>query len=855
MSNAFNARIFPLTLLHTILLFLAITFATVFCTVFFMLKHASEDILNTMSDKIISSKGETIKNTINYYIDTPRQVNSIITHALQKNTREHVDLVKVRSELLNVMETVFADNYYLSSTAFGSVEGDYVGIARELSSQNKEYLTQKSKNTGNNLTFYSGTSEASGIDDVISGYDMFQRPWYGQVYKEKKSLWTSAYRDMNSTSAVSISYSSPTYDLNGKFIGVVSSDLRLTELNNSLEKIKPFDGSILLVVNENNQIVAASDSFLTRGGKHGRLTDQHGFDIPYLKDSSLPVVKKVGQLIDHKLPARVSRISVKDSQYFVLVLPLMDNNHLLNWKSVIIVPEKIMLKELENFKYLGFLGLLGIFSLGLILILVVVSKVISPLRAILNKTDELTSYRWTLPEDKWVFPEIAQLEQSFWKLSRHLARSFEALEKQINLDASTGLLTRAGLISKEETFTQRNLLAVISVDNMNAITNSLGYEYGNEFIRAFIDKMHTTFPQGTLICRDAVDKFIAIFPGMHQHADVEWYQQLITNLFTDKYHPKESLPKKFVFIGYAGAVLSRVTKSTLTEAIMNAGIALEYARKSATCHAMLFTESMHAQEVYNLQLHENLSRGIYNQEFHLVLQPIVDLSTGQCHEGECLIRWHSKEMGIVPPDRFIALAEETGLILPLGNWIIERACLELADLIKRGASKDFKLHINISARQLLSADFAWLLLDAIKSNGLKNQNICIEITETVLLQEIERTRKTLQYLRRHGITVAIDDFGSGFSSLSYLNILPFDAVKIDRTFTAGVLTDQKCESIISSIITLTNGFTVPLIAEGIEDEDSRMKLIDLGCVKAQGYYFKKPAPFSEFVCSKGNIIL
>lgn len=94
--------------------------------------------------------------------------------------------------------------------------------------------------------------------------------------------------------------------------------------------------------------------------------------------------------------------------------------------------------------------------------------------------------------------------------------------------------------------------AVISVDNMNAITNSLGYEYGNEFIRAFIDKMQTTFPQGTLICRDAVDKFIAIFPGMHQHADVEWYQQLITNLFTDKYHPKESLPKKFVFTGYAG---------------------------------------------------------------------------------------------------------------------------------------------------------------------------------------------------------------------------------------------------------------------------------------------------------------
>lgn len=856
MKNNLPGRIYPFSLLNTILGFLVLTFCSVFSTVYFFLSYESQAILNVMSDKVISSKGETIKNAINYYIDIPRQANSIITHALQEDSDGVPPLLHVRSELLNVMESVFADNSYLSSVAFGSREGDYVGIARKNAMQLREYLTLKSPETEGALTFYHGTSESSGIEDAIRNYDMSVRPWYAQVYREKHPSWTQAYRDMNSASGVSISYSSPVWDSNSQFSGVVSSDLRLTELNKSLNGIKPFPGSILLIVNEKNQIISASDDHLTTGLTQGRLTDQSGLDLPLLTQSSSPAVAAVGEMLKQgTFPQGVTPVRVQDTRYFTLVLPLEDSSHLLKWKSIIIVPENVMMSEMTHYRRLAFLSLLGVFSVGLVLMLLVVSKVISPLRAIVRKTDELASYRWSLSTDKWHFPEIALLENAFWRLSGNLSRSFDALERQVNEDVATGLLTRAGLLKASALTEERNLLAAISVNNMSTITHSLGQEYGDAFTDDFVARMKKIFPVGTLLCRDAEDKFIALFPGTVQPGDTERYRQYVAALFTEA-HDEGIQPShgNFVFTGNAGLVQDTFTLDSLTRGIMNAYIALKYSRREGSGIVTFFSSTMHEQEVYNIQLHEGLRDAIRDEAFHLVMQPIVDLETGTCREGECLIRWQSETLGFVPPDRFISLAEETGLMLPLGNWIVEQSCRELAALIHRGAPEDFKLHMNISATQLLHADFAWHLLDSIKNNGLRNSNLCIEITETVLLQEISRVSDTLNYLRRHGVTVAIDDFGSGFSSLSYLHCLPFDTIKIDRNFVAGVLTDPKCESVIASVVVLAHGFNVPLIAEGIEEQAVSEHLLEMGCEKAQGYWFRRPVPFSEYHCHAGQLI-
>lgn len=228
---------------------------------------------------------------------------------------------------------------------------------------------------------------------------------------------------------------------------------------------------------------------------------------------------------------------------------------------------------------------------------------------------------------------------------------------------------------------------------------------------------------------------------------------------------------------------------------------------------------MHEAELYNIQLHESLHDAIQHHEFHLVLQPIVDLQDQSAfQEGECLLRWRSEAAGEIPPDRFIPLAEESGLIIPLGRWIIEEACRELAGMINRGAPANFILHINVSAIQLLQQDFAWHLMDAIYRHGLVTGNICLEITERLLMDSAARISRMIAYLRRHGIAVALDDFGVNLSSLPYLHTLSFDSIKIDRRLICQFADDDKAESMIASLIVLAQGFKVPVVAEGIEDE-------------------------------------
>lgn len=387
---------------------------------------------------------------------------------------------------------------------------------------------------------------------------------------------------------------------------------------------------------------------------------------------------------------------------------------------------------------------------------------------------------------------------------------------------------------------------------MNTIINSLGAEYGNTFINEFIRRLQTLLPTDTLLARDKDDKIIIVFPGMNQQKDYQRYRDILSSLFISEELEHYPSDKKYVYTGNVGMVFSEITAQNVTQVLQEAWITLKQAQKQGNGVVTLFSSEMRDHELFNIRLHEHLSDAIHRQEFHLVLQPIIDQGDEEhCREGECLIRWHSEVLGDVPPDRFIPLAEETGLIIPLGKWIIEEACRELAAMIARGAPKDFVIYINVSAIQILQQDFAWHLMDSIRRNGLSNANVCIEITERVLANNVERIGKMLSYLRRHGISVSLDDFGANFSSLSYLHTLPFDSIKIDQQFISDYLDDEKATSVINSLIVLARGFKVPLIAEGIEDEGVKQQLQKLGCQKAQGYYFHHPAAFSSFRCETG----
>jgi EAL domain-containing protein (putative c-di-GMP-specific phosphodiesterase class I) len=244
-------------------------------------------------------------------------------------------------------------------------------------------------------------------------------------------------------------------------------------------------------------------------------------------------------------------------------------------------------------------------------------------------------------------------------------------------------------------------------------------------------------------------------------------------------------------------------------------------------------------------LENRLWLALEQSEFELLLQPQIDLQSGRVIGAEALIRWHHPEMGMVPPDRFIPLAEESGLMLPLGEWVLQRAVDILADWAKRGMPP-MRLALNLSARQCHVGELLPCIDRLIESSGIATDMLEMEITESAAMHDPEQTRLLLHELRLRGIKVAIDDFGTGYSSLSYLKLFAIDRIKIDRSFVKDIETDTNDAVIVNATIALAHSLGLEVIAEGVETAEQSHFLRANGCDEAQGYFFGRPMPLAEF---------
>jgi EAL domain-containing protein (putative c-di-GMP-specific phosphodiesterase class I) len=231
----------------------------------------------------------------------------------------------------------------------------------------------------------------------------------------------------------------------------------------------------------------------------------------------------------------------------------------------------------------------------------------------------------------------------------------------------------------------------------------------------------------------------------------------------------------------------------------------------------------------------------------LVYQPVVDLGRGGRVVGaEALLRWHHPRSGLIPPDLFIPLAEECGQILEIGDWVLRTACRDIAGRLHQGWPIDFDLHVNVSVRQLIQSGFVETVEAALASSGLPAHNLTLEITESSLATDGLIASEALTLLQKLGVRIAIDDFGTGYSSLSYLTCLPFDGLKIDRSFVNGMTGTGQARTIVHSIVGIARSFDVHLVAEGVETLEQAAALRDLGCERAQGYLFGRPVPLDDW---------
>ena len=458
---------------------------------------------------------------------------------------------------------------------------------------------------------------------------------------------------------------------------------------------------------------------------------------------------------------------------------------------------------------------------------------------------------------KWL--RIDQIKNSQGMLSNYVA-TFTDLSKQkateeriaylSKYDALTGLLNRSALteqlsIAIQKAIVKKNRLGVISLnlDRFKKINDSLGHEIGDEFLKEITKRLGACSRDETITGRFSGDGFIIILPDIHKESEII---AAINKITYEIAQPVMYGQVELMVTASMGISVFPEDGDTVEILIRNADTAMHKAKDKGSNSYQFFTAAMNEYASKQLILENSLRRAVERKEFVLFYQPQLDAKTGAVVGVEALIRWQHPTGKVVSPLEFIPLAEETGLIIPIGEWVLVEACRQHRDWIKMGLPP-IPISVNVSAVQFHDKDFLPMLTAVIKNSAIEPGYLDLEVTESVVMRKPEFVIEQLAKIKAMGIKLSLDDFGTGFSSFSYLRHFPLDRLKIDQSFVRDLITVPINQAIVESIITLGRNLKIKTIAEGVETAAELHCLQNLQCDEIQGYYYAKPLSNSDFI--------
>jgi diguanylate cyclase (GGDEF)-like protein/PAS domain S-box-containing protein len=455
--------------------------------------------------------------------------------------------------------------------------------------------------------------------------------------------------------------------------------------------------------------------------------------------------------------------------------------------------------------------------------------------------------------DVEVFETIAALAAtavSNQRLVEEIRRSEERLAYQAFHDSLTDLANRTLFLERVGAALDRagdrpEQVAVLflDLDNFKTVNDSLGHSEGDRLLVAAAERLLNATRGCDTVARLGGDEFAVLLANVRADLDVAAVATRITSALRAPFalQGAEAFVSASVGIARAGA------GTGAEELLRNADAAMYSAKSRGKGQFVMFEAAMHAAVLARLELEADLRRAVAGDEFRLHYQPIVELATGAVVGAEALVRWAHPERGLVPPALFVPFAEETGLIVPIGQWVLGEACRQGAAW-QREAPAGTSIHItvNLSGRQLHEASLVEDVRQALAISGLAPRALVLEVTESVMMQHTDLTLARLHELRALGVQLAIDDFGTGYSSLSYLQSFPIDTLKIDKTFVDPVGRGGDDPVLARAIVALGGALQLKTVAEGIEHAEQAAELARLGCLLGQGYHWAPPLPAAEF---------
>jgi diguanylate cyclase (GGDEF)-like protein len=389
---------------------------------------------------------------------------------------------------------------------------------------------------------------------------------------------------------------------------------------------------------------------------------------------------------------------------------------------------------------------------------------------------------------------------------------------------------------------KRLAVLFLDLDRFKQINDSLGHSVGDELLRAMGKRVHEAVREGDTLARLGGDEFTLLLPGIHNAAEAA---RIAEKLLDGVRQPFQLQGRELYVTTSIGISLYPEDGVDAESLIRSADIAMYRAKEQGRDRFQLYAPAMNAQAVERMGLEHGLRKALAQDQLVIHYQPIIEVATGRIHGTEALLRWRHPDLGLVPPDDFIELAEMTGLITPMGPWILEEACGRTRAW-QRGTRFYFSVAVNLSARQFLERDLVSQVKRALRTTGLEARFLELEITESVAMQSAETTLRTLKELKALGVRISIDDFGTGYSSLAYLKRFPIDTLKIDQSFVSDIGTDADDSAIASAVIAMAHGLGLRVVAEGVEREEQLDFLRRQRCDHYQGYLFSRPLAADAF---------
>jgi diguanylate cyclase (GGDEF)-like protein len=833
---------FSLSLKKALIAPFIVVFLSSVGTILWLQKQRYNELALEVSEKQLSSVTTNVVQSLDIYLDKPMAAAKALAHAIEYHSLYTPnDVTNLEGYLRSNFATLNVHSPQIDLMGFGGEQAEFLAYRATRRPENQVTLSLMVKDfsTNGSLLIYSGDDRNSDVQSKLTAYDPRQRPWYKPIRLQPQAAWSEVYTNADEAQEATISALAPVFQSEAgmrELVGVTVIDVQINTFQQFLASLNETHQARVYIVDTKQALIAQSDSttILDNLGQRRLLTNS--------KD---PMVQRISRSIESLSTKQSLLLTHQDEQTQYIMVSHYQTDSQINWYVAVVISASDLMGDISVISQQTLwvsllLGLLGM-SLGIF----VLNRLTVSLSETAKAAKQIANGSWDYPLPKRnQITEVSQLLQSFSAMRSHLQASFHALREQLIRDNLTKLYSRQGFIETCDSLNDpRNsggTMILIGINQFRDINDSLGHHYGDVLLTIVAERLKAwVLTENGVLGRVGGDEFAIYLPNLSSQEKL-CYQHRLKQIFAAPFVVASESLSLYISIGVTYDFDNADT------CLRNAGIALSHA-KTDNNRICVYAPVMAEVSRNKTRMLAYLRYALDQNLFEVFFQPLVDIRTGEPFGAEALLRLRDQDGQFISPLSFIPLAESSDLIKVIGQHMAAEAMKTVNHAIEQGSLPPlFELHINVSVIELSDKEYIQQLQQLLDQTRFPAAQLTVEITESQLADNDPVILANMEHIKALGVSIAIDDFGTGYSSLAYLHKLPFDSIKIDKTFVDRLTPENIDNSVVAAICKLSQSFGFSLVAEGVETPLQAELIHKLGCYQAQGYLFGRPLPLNQW---------